>query len=59
MFKTENNVPAGKLKEKIRKNYFFASLKSIKKGDGSGSFSHRNGSADLDPHQNVTDPQLC
>jgi hypothetical protein len=26
---------------------------------GSGSFSQRHGSADPDPHQNVTDPQLC
>jgi hypothetical protein len=63
--KTKDNVPAGTLKEKnMRKKYFFfASLKSLKKGvgsrDGSGSISQRYGSADLDPHQNVTDPQHC
>jgi hypothetical protein len=30
-------------------------------GSGSGSISHRHGSADLDPnpHQNVMDPQHC
>jgi hypothetical protein len=35
----------------------FASLKSLKKGvgSGSGSFSQRYGSVDPDPHQNVTD----
>jgi hypothetical protein len=26
-------------------------------GSGSGSISHRHGSADPDPYQNVTDPQ--
>jgi hypothetical protein len=26
---------------------------------GSGSISQRHGSADLDPHQNVMDPQHC
>jgi hypothetical protein len=42
---------------------FFASLKSLKKGSGSGvgsgSISQMYGSAypDPDPHQNVTDPQ--
>ncbi len=48
-------------KKKIEKNYFFASIKSLKKGVGSGvgsgSISQRYGSADPDPHQNVTDPQ--
>jgi hypothetical protein len=37
------------------------SLKSLEKGVqsgvGSGSVSQRYGSADPDPHQNVTDPQ--
>ncbi len=32
-------------------------LKSLKKGVGSGSISQRYGSEDLDPHQNVTNPQ--
>jgi hypothetical protein len=50
------------LKEKIYKN-FFASLKLLKKGVGSGvgsgSISQRYGSKNPDPnpHQNVTDPQ--
>jgi hypothetical protein len=50
-------VPVGKLYE--RKKNFFASLKSMKKGVGSGSISQRYGSGDPDPdaHQNVTDPQ--
>jgi hypothetical protein len=51
----------------MEKIIFFASLKSLKKGvgcevgfrSGSGSISHRYGSADPDPHQNVTDPQHC
>jgi hypothetical protein len=53
----------GKLKEKniLKKMFFFASLKSIKKGVGSGvgtgSISQRYGSGDPDAHQNVTDPQ--
>jgi hypothetical protein len=39
---TEDNVAAGKLQEKIpEKNIFLASLKSLKKGAGSGSFSQR------------------
>ena len=42
-------------------NFFSASLKSLKNGVvpgvGSGSISQRYGSADPDPHQNVTDPQ--
>ncbi len=28
-------------------------------GSGSGSISQRHGSADLDPHKNVMDPQHC
>ncbi len=46
-----------------KKYYFFASLKSMKKGVGSGvrsgSSSLRYGSSDPDPHQNVTDPGHC
>jgi hypothetical protein len=47
----------------MEKIFFLASLKSLKKevgsevGSGSGSISQRYGSADTDPHQNVTDPQ--
>ncbi len=36
---------------------FFAFLKSLKKGVGSGSISQSYGSGNPDPHQNVTDPQ--
>jgi hypothetical protein len=52
-------------KKKIWESFFFASIKSLKKGVGSrvefGSISQRYGS-DLhqnvtDPHQNVPDPQ--
>ncbi len=46
-------------KKKIwQKNYFFASLKSTKKGVG--SVCQRYGFGDLDPdtHQNVTDPPI-
>jgi hypothetical protein len=57
IFKTEENAPAGKFQEKSMK-FFFASLKSLRKGVGSGSVGQRYGSADPDPHQNVTDPQL-
>jgi hypothetical protein len=58
-------------KKNIERNYFFASLKSPKKGvgsgvgsgAGSGSISQRYGTGDPDPdpdpHQNVTDPQHC
>ncbi len=55
-------------KEKNIKNiFFFASLKSRKKGVGSvvgsGSISQRHGSGDPDtdpdPHQHVTDTQHC
>jgi hypothetical protein len=44
---------------------FFASLKSLKKGVGSGvrsglgSISQRYGSVNLDPHKNVMNPQHC
>jgi hypothetical protein len=41
----------------MKKNLGGAFLKSLKKGVGSGSIGHRYGSADPDPHQNVTDPQ--
>ncbi len=44
-----------------KKNNFFAALKSLKKGAGSGVgsrfVSQRYGFADPDPHQNVMDPQ--
>jgi hypothetical protein len=53
-------MPVGKLYKKICKKsfqFFFLSLKSLKKGVGSGSISQRYGSGDPDPHQNVTDPQ--
>jgi hypothetical protein len=53
----------------MKENFFLESLKSLKKGvgsgvgsrvgPGSGSISQRNGSADPDPHQNVTVPQHC
>jgi hypothetical protein len=45
----------------MKKISFFASLKSMKKGVGSGvgsgSISHRYGSGDPDPRQNFTDPE--
>jgi hypothetical protein len=47
-------VPAG-VSYKKKYEILFASLKSLKKGVGSESVSHRHGSTD--PHQNVTDPQ--
>jgi hypothetical protein len=43
----------------MKKNYFFASLKLMKKGVRSGSISQRYGSGDPDPHQDVNDPQHC
>jgi hypothetical protein len=48
--------------EKIEKNSFLlASWRSLAKRAGSGSFSQRYGSGDLDPdldlYQNVTDPE--
>jgi hypothetical protein len=42
---------------KMKKIIFLTSLKSLKKGVGSGFISQRYGSGDPDPHQNVTDPQ--
>jgi hypothetical protein len=45
-------VPAGKLRNFF---FFFASIKSLKEGVGSGSISRRYRSVDPDPHQNVTD----
>jgi hypothetical protein len=59
IFKTEET------RKNMKNNIFFASLKSLKKGVGSGfgsrsgSISHRYESADPDSHQNVTDPQHC
>ncbi len=52
------------LRASFKKNFlfFFASFKSLKKvgsGVGSGSVFQRCGSADMDPHQNATDPQHC
>jgi hypothetical protein len=51
----------GKILEKNMKIFFVTSLKSLKKEVGSGvgsrSIGQRSGSADPDPHQNVTDPQ--
>jgi hypothetical protein len=57
IFKAEDNVSVGKLKKK-NKNIFFASLKPLKKGvgSGSGSSSQRFEYGDPDTHQNVTDP---
>ncbi len=50
-------------KKIYEKNNFFASLISMKKGVGSGvgsgSISQRYRSADLNLHQNVTEPQHC
>jgi hypothetical protein len=54
-------------KKPWKKIIYFATLKSMKKrvgsgsGPGYGSISQRYGSGDpdLDPHQNVTDPQHC
>ncbi len=41
----------------MEKIIILASLQSLKKGVG--SISQRYGSADPDPHQNVTDPKHC
>jgi hypothetical protein len=47
----------------MKTNYLFASLRSLKKGVGSGLGSGsiiqrcRSANLDPDPHQNVTDPQ--
>jgi hypothetical protein len=51
MFETEVII------KRYEKNIFFTSLKSLKKGVGSGSISQRYGYGDPDPHQNVTDPK--
>jgi hypothetical protein len=40
----------------MKRKSFFSIRKSTEKGVG--SFSHRYGSADPDPHQNVTDLKL-
>jgi hypothetical protein len=45
-------------KKKIRK-FFFETLRSRKKGVGSGSISQRYGSSDPDSHQNLKDRQHC
>jgi hypothetical protein len=46
--KTEDNVPTGKLYEKyLKKIIFFASLKSLKEGVGSGSAPKCHGSPTL------------
>jgi hypothetical protein len=46
------------LRESYKKKniIFFASIKSLKKGLGSGSVSQKYKTADPDPHQNVKDP---
>jgi hypothetical protein len=48
-------------KKKYEEKFLFASLKTMKKGVGSGAgsgfISQRYGSGDPDPHQNVTDLQ--
>ncbi len=64
-FWTEDDMPVGTY-EKYGKSYFFAALKSVKKGVGSGvgsgsgsiSLRYESEDPDPDPHQNVTDPQL-
>jgi hypothetical protein len=43
-------------KYKYENENLLESLKSVKKGVGSGFISQRYGSGDLDPHQNVTNP---
>jgi hypothetical protein len=53
------------MRKNVKKLFFLESLKSIKKGVGSGvvsgtgSISQRYGSGNPDPHQNVTVPQHC
>jgi hypothetical protein len=57
-------VPVGYKKKIWKKIFFFASLKSLKKGVGSGvgsrsgSISQRYGSPDPDQHQNVEQDQI-
>jgi hypothetical protein len=47
-------------KKNMKNNNFFYILTSLKKEVGSGAgFGLARGSGDLDPHQNVTDPQHC
>jgi hypothetical protein len=41
----------------MKKYLFLASLKSMKKGVGSGVGSGSIGQRDPDPHKNVTDPE--
>ncbi len=58
IFKTEDNVYAGKLKEK--KNECILKViedQGVGSEVGSGSVRQRYGSTDPDPHQNMTDPQ--
>ncbi len=49
----------------MKKKYFFASLKSMKKevgsrvGSGSTTQRYGSGDPDPDPHQNVTDPNTA
>ncbi len=45
------------IRKKYGKNFFFASLKSLKKEVGSISQIYGSWVLDPDPHQNVTDPQ--
>ncbi len=45
--------------KKNMKIFFWASLKSLKKGTGSGSVSQGDGSTDPDAYQNVTDPHTA
>ncbi len=52
-FKTEDNVPASSYKGKYGEKFFFYILHVTEER------SQRYVSADLDPHQNVTDPQHC
>ncbi len=56
------NVPSKSNKQKNLKNkisFLLASWRLMTKIAGSGSISQRQESADLDPHQNVMDPQHC
>ncbi len=57
IFGCKSTVPSKSKKQKI--SFLFASCRLMKKIAGSGSISQRHGSADLDPYQNVTDPQHC
>ncbi len=57
--KNNVNVPTKSNKqENLEKNcVLLVSWRSMEKIAGSGSISHRHGSGDPDPYQNVTDPQ--